>query len=317
MHMAIDWIDILREFAARARVSARLPFVLTLVLTVIITHRLASLTWRVMPNAELNDTIPPESVSPSPPNHPLMVDANISQWTLFGRVEIVTPQAVVESVVIPETRLNLTLLGLISSNDKVFGKAIISDSSGSEDYYAPGMMVPGGAIVEEIHADHVILKRNNSREILRLPQEEMPGATTVASLPRPVHLPMDIASRRMPPSMVAASEAVEQKKTGTLLRELRNTLNNNPQNLSDVIRTDPVREGNNLIGYRVNPGRDRQVIARFGLTSGDIITAVNGVHLDSPAKGSALLQTLQTAKQMTLEVLRSGVTQTLSFDIDP
>ena len=115
---------------------------------------------------------------------------------------------------------------------------------------------------------------------------------------------------------VAATEAVEQKKTGTLLRELRDTLNNNPQNLADVIRTDPVREGNHIIGYRVNPGRDRQVIARFGLTSGDIITAVNGVHLDSPAKGATLLQTLQTAKQMTIEVLRSGVTQTLSFDID-
>ena len=316
--MAIDRIEILRELATRVRVSARLPFVLTLVLMVIITYRLASLTWRVLPDSELHDTLPPdEPVSPSPTIHPSIADANIAQWTLFGRVGIVAPQPVVEALVIPETRLNLTLLGLISSNDKVFGKAIISDSSGSEDYYAPGMMVPGGAIVEEIHADHVILKRNNRLEILRLPQEETLGVTMVASLPRPVQLPMDIASRRMPPSMVVGTEAVEQKKTGTLLRELRDTLNNNPQNLADVIRTDPVREGDHLIGYRVNPGRDRQVIARFGLTSGDIITSVNGLHLDSPAKGSALLQTLQTAKQVKLEVLRSGVAQTLSFDVDP
>lgn len=304
-----------RVFAAHAHVLERLPSVLSIVLMVGMTYRLALLTWQVMPETGSHEVVLPESSLPTPVlKSP--IDISIGQWNLFGRVEISPPQ-VAEPRVIPETRLNLVLLGLISSDDKIFGKAIISDSTGSEDYYAPGMMVPGGAIVEEIHADHVILKRNNRLEILRLPQEETLEVVMSASLPRPVQLPMDIASRRVQPSMLALPVSTEQKSTGALLRELRDTLITNPQNLAEVIRTDPVRDGDHLMGYRVNPGRDRQVLARFGLHPGDIVTTVNGVRLDSAARGLELSQLLHTAKRINFEVLRSGVTQTFSFDAEP
>ena len=306
----------LRGLAARTQVLDRLPLVLTVILMLVMAHRLALLTWRVVPDG-LQESIPEETEHPSTAvERKTSVDANVSQWNLFGKVDIAQPQ-VAEPVVIQETRLNLTLLGVISSDEKVFGKAIISDPSGGEDYYSLGMMVPGGASVQEIHADHVILKRNNRLEILRLPQEEALGVNMSASIPRPVQLPVDIASRRMQRSMVAAPTTMEQKSTGALLVELRDTLTSNPQNLADVIRTDPVRDGSNFMGYRINPGPDRQVLARFGLRPGDIVTTVNGIRLDSPAKGLELLQRLQTAKQMNFEVLRSGVTQAFSFNADP
>ena len=307
----------LRVFAARTQVLDRLPLVLTVILMLVMAHRLALLTWRVLPEAGLQESIPPEAEIAAPTvGRKTSLDANVSQWNLFGKVDIAQPQ-VAEPVVIQETRLNLTLLGIISSDEKVFGKAIISDPTGGEDYYSLGMMVPGGASVHEIHADHVILKRNNGLEMLRLPQEEVIGVNRSASIPRPVQLPVDIASRRMQRSMAASPATMEQKSTGALLVELRATLTNNPQNLAEVIRTDPVRDGDHFLGYRINPGPDRQVLARFGLRPGDIVTTVNGIHLDSPAKGQELLQKLQTAKQMNFEVLRSGVTQAFSFNADP
>ena len=77
-----------------------------------------------------------------------------------------------------------------------------------------------------------------------------------------------------------------------------------------------MREGDKLIGYRVSPGRDRQLLSRFGLRAGDVVTMVNGVRLDNPVKGLEIIQNLQTAGQVNIEVMRNGVTQGFSFAVE-
>jgi general secretion pathway protein C len=173
------------------------------------------------------------------------------------------------------------------------------------------MAVPGGATLEEIHTDHVMLKRNDRLEVLRLPQEEsfgVPGAGGQASFEAEVQ---PRTRRVLPPTL-----AGDARGTGAILRQYRDALNQDPQSVMDLVRAEPYREGDRLVGFRINPGRDRQVLARFGLRPGDIVTAVNGVKLDNPVKGLELIQNLQTANQVNVEVLRNGVTQSFSFAVD-
>lgn len=306
--------DALHQFIARTHLLERLPWILAALLIAALGYRMAELTWRVVPINESEEVIPPEPAVANTQIAKPVIGASISQSNLFGRVEIAVAPKVEEQVVVPETRLNLTLLGVISSSTVGTAKAIISDASGNEEYYSVGMQVPGGASLEEIHADYVMLKRNNRLEMLRLPADEsagMPGGG--GGMGTPSMATASQAGRRvLPPNTMGT----DNRSTGAMLHEYRDALNQDPQSVMDLVRAEPVREGDKLIGYRVSPGRDRQLLSRFGLRAGDVVTMVNGVRLDNPVKGLEIIQNLQTAGQVNIEVMRNGVTQGFSFAVE-
>jgi len=306
--------EVLHQFIARTQLLERLPWVLAALLIAAICFRMAELTWRVVPFTDTEEVIPPEApVSTAQIAKPI-VETSISQSSLFGHVEIAVAPKVEEQVVVPETRLNLTLLGVISSSTVGTAKAIISDASGNEEYYSVGMQVPGGASLEEIHSDYVMLKRNNRLEILRLPSDEsvlgQPGSGGVGMQPNVSMAPQ--GRHVLPPSGMGG----DNRSTGAMLHEYRDALNQDPQSVMDLVRAEPVREGDRLVGYRVSPGRDRQLLSRFGLRAGDVVTMVNGVRLDNPVKGLEIIQNLQSAGQVNIEVMRNGVTQGFSFAVE-
>src|SRR5690606_29240499 len=70
----------------------------------------------------------------------------------------------------PETRLNRKLRGVLASSDPALSRAVIS-SGNEEKVYAIGVTVPGGATLEAVLADRVILRRSGRLETLRLPRE--------------------------------------------------------------------------------------------------------------------------------------------------
>ena len=306
--------EALHHFIARTQMLERLPWILTVVLIVVLCFRVAELTWRVVPFSEMEEAIPPELPASSAQIAKPVVQASISQSNLFGRVEIAVAPKAEEQVVVPETRLNLTLLGVIASSAAGTAKAIISDASGNEEYYSIGMQVPGGASLEEIHSDYVMLKRNNRMEILRLPTDEsalgQAGAGGGGMQPNMSAAPQ--GRHVLPPNNMGT----DNRSTGAMLHEYRDALNQDPQSVMDLVRAEPVREGDKLVGYRISPGRDRQLLSRFGLRAGDVVTMVNGVRLDNPVKGLEIIQNLQTAGQVNIEVMRNGVTQGFSFAIE-
>jgi general secretion pathway protein C len=59
-------------------------------------------------------------------------------------------------------------------------------------------------------------------------------------------------------------------------------------------------------GYRVYPGRNRQQFSKLGLMPGDLVTAINGTPLDDPARGMEILQSMNSAAQVTVTVERNG-----------
>lgn len=253
-----------------------------LVLLALIAYSLAKLTWMVLPAPREEASAPP-MIAPaalagaiSTATSHVPSPQEMAQWHLFGEVQVINVGAAANTA--PQTSLALSLRGVIASRGKATARAIIADSAGNEQFYAIDSPLPGGAILKEIHADRVILSRDGRYETLLLPKDEMGGEGMPGSAP----------------------------PDAAMMQEFRNTLATNPQSLMERVHPVPVNEGGKFVGYRLLPGQDPGFLTRFGMEPDDIVTAINGMSLDNPARGMQLLNSLKTESEIRVETLRNG-----------
>jgi general secretion pathway protein C len=69
-----------------------------------------------------------------------------------------------------------------------------------------------------------------------------------------------------------------------------------------------------VVGFRVNPGRDRETFAALGLMPGDVVTDINGTVLDDPSRGLQVFEALGEATMANVTVLRDGAPQVIVVD---
>jgi general secretion pathway protein C len=301
VNRATDWLPRLMALGA----DKRLPMLATLAVILLLAQSLAALTWALLP-APAVEGLPP---APNPGARRTVagtpVVANMAQWHLFGEVQKEAPTPLQPAVDAPDTSLNLKLHGVLASKNPAVARAIISDGKAVEEAYAVNGNLPGGAILREIHADRVILEYRGRLEALRLPKESIEGATDDV-----------MRGSRQPSALPGVAPAGGD--TSGLLRQYRDALTNNPASVMDLVRAEPVMDeaSGQLKGYRLGPGKDRQLLGRFGLRPGDVVTSVNGVPLDNPIKALEILRDITGASQVSLEVERNGVSQSFAFQID-
>lgn len=98
---------------------------------------------------------------------------------LFGDVaaNVVAPPPMTE---LPKTDLKLVLVGAITDSDPQKASALISADNQTRRFYI-GDNIPGGAVLHEVLADSVVLKREDRFETLLFPQA---GDTGAPSRPR-------------------------------------------------------------------------------------------------------------------------------------
>lgn len=274
-----------------------------MVMVIAVIYTVAQLTWMLVPTVEFNESIPATKSQSASTKDGQIKRTSLSELHLFGEVKVEKQQKKIKQAIeAPVTRLNLTLKGIISSGQSDIAKAIIADSSNNENFYAIGAKIPGGAILEEIHTKHVILNRNDRLETLQLPKDVPRGES--------------FREVKTTKSSRNTTNSSGNKDTTTLLREYKQTLKTDPQKLMDLVRTQPYREKGKLVGYKIRPGKDRKLLRKFGLRSGDVVTSVNGVSLDNPINGLEILKKLTTANQVTVDIKRNGIKQSLSFQVD-
>jgi general secretion pathway protein C len=95
---------------------------------------------------------------------------------------------------------------------------------------------------------------------------------------------------------------------------LRNVISQNASRLTDIVRLAPHVQEGKVVGFRVNPGRDRESFEALGLLPGDIVTDINGVVLDDPSRGLAAFEALGEATMANVTVLREGTPTVLVID---
>jgi general secretion pathway protein C len=91
-------------------------------------------------------------------------------------------------------------------------------------------------------------------------------------------------------------------------------ISENASRLTDVVRLAPHVQEGKVVGFRVNPGRDRATFEALGLQAGDVVTDINGTVLDDPSQGLQVFEALGETTQANVTVLREGTPQVIVID---
>ena len=275
------------------RLEQRLPFWLSVVLGVLIAWSLAELTWALLPRPRIATPIYKVQAAAAPASD----TGALADLHLFGTANSGG------TVNAPETTLNLTLRGIVAANPDVKRSLAIIASNGIGQTYAVGAQLPGGAVIQSIYPDRVLLSLNGRMQTLRLPKTgNGSGTDDNAMLPSAV------------PNVVYGSTLPANQS----LSQLRHELVSHPERLLDMMRAMPVMQNGKLEGYRVFPVGNSNAFGKLGLEPGDVVTSVNGMPLDNPAQSMRVLNSIRTSDQVSITFMRNGQQQTKLLELqDP
>ncbi len=240
--------------------------------------------------------------------------AQIIRLNLFGdaghtATEKIVPQEPVTEAV-PETRLNLKLRGIYSSEDSQSSNAIIEDSRGQQNLYFIDEKIPAekNLTLAKVLKHKVILKRNGQYETLTMEDfghalNTEPGTRTLTSgIKRKTH-----------------SRKIDRRNNKQLTRQLsgiRKKMINDPKSLAGLMNVSPVIENGQFKGFKISPGRDASLFARAGLRRNDLVTSINGIVLDDPSKFLTLPDELRNAQELNIELIRGNQPLSLVFNLN-
>ncbi len=251
-----------------------------LALAVIISVAAAAgpVTWRVLGRDDGRRAVSAAVAAPvaSP------VDLGpLKHFAPFGRL------ASVAGVVGDPTALGLQLRGVLLARPAAASIALISAANGPAKGFSVGATLPGGAILDAVEFDLVVLRVNGQIETLALPIK--PGAATSPTVSAP--LP--------PVGAATAVGPIEQYRARA----------QDPLNLLGSLGATAGPDG-----YRVgaSPSDD---LRRAGLQPGDIVEKVNGEAVGDPVHDRKLFNDAVVAGRIRVDVVRDGKHLALSFPL--
>ena len=278
---------------------ARLPRLVNTFLVMGIGVALALVTLKLMPApapgplAAVAPVAGPRSAGPGP----VELARGVASLHLFGdasrkpvAVEAPKPQEPIRA-----TSLNLQLAGVFAYEPKELAIAIISAGSGEQNAFGIGDRISGETTLEAVFPDHVILRNRGKLETLGLPENVQPVAM------RPIE---SISTAQDLSQEQDLSQPVELP---TNPGELRDTLARNPAMLGRVVAAEPYQENGKLVGYRITPKQNPEILEAQGIVAGDVITRVNNIQLNSQKQGIRALRNAVKAESLEVIVLRDGV----------
>jgi general secretion pathway protein C len=273
-----------------------LPPAACIVLALAIAYQLAQATLSMLPGEAYGP--PPEvTISRTPISGVEQINFSaLRDWHPFGEapqelgpVEP-APEALVDA---PDTTLNLRLTGTVPVNVEEESEAFIQSGNQEQERYVIGDTIEGasGATLHRVYRDRVILNRSGRLESLRLPEELTAPRSSRA------------AGRVAPPLPGAGAQG-----------SLRQVISANASRLTDIIRLAPHVEGGQVVGFRVNPGRDEDTFNALGLRAGDVVTDINGLALDDPSRGLQAFEALGETTMANVTIMRDGSPQVIVID---
>ena len=287
-------------------VPLSLPWILSAGLLAAIAWLLAGLIWSVtVPGYGYipGTTGQAERASPSVPGTSAVTDdpprsgfARSAEFSPFGSADPTETQAI-ENV--PETRLNLELLGVLALGEGN-GSAIISTGGSDVELYHVGDTVGNQlATLHQVHVDRVILERDGRLETLRLPRgDELRAGGSGADAASDREQESSRAAGSPPPASVSRSRWLDD-----------------PERAMNSLRTQPVMRDGTLVGIRVTPTRNEREFERAGLREGDIITSVQGQLIRDIDDPDQVLSGLGNSDRVTITVERDGQTLPLAIEL--
>ncbi len=312
------------QLTSLAEILSKLPQkkiaqIISLLLIIYMAYLSAQMTWLLVP--QTNQSIGLAHVNNNTANQQAKnthINTNrIIALNLFGHYqaeEVAVDEPVVKDA--PETRLNLTLTGVVASSEKKGGAAII-ENAGQQETYGIGEKIKGTrATLAQVMNDRVLIKQAGRLETLMLDGFEYKKVANA-----PVKKSSRLNAVKAQPSTKAKGkrQRVDLRKNKALtqrMAQLKQDLAKNPNKITDYLKISPERRGGRITGYRLAPGKDKEFFKDAGLRMGDIAIAMNGYDLSEPAQAAQALKALREDTEISLTVDRQGSTSEILFSIN-
>ena len=274
------------------RQAARAADIFTGLVIASVAVALAGLTWRIV-GARPAATPPPAAgaaaaIASSPTVAPaIALDVSPAlALAPFGRPDAASAQP---------TALALVLRGVVLANRPSASSALIAPAGGQPVAYAIGQVVPGGATIEEIALDRVLLRVNGRLERLDLPRVSAAGAAPAAS---PATGPISADGTQVQAQPMQAMQAIAGAPPAA-----------GPGPLSLLDRLGAAPDGG---AYRIGAEPSAEA-RRAGLLPGDVIDKINGLPATAVAADRQLIAQAIAAGPAQVEVVRGGKRFSFSF----
>ncbi|WP_064601570.1 type II secretion system protein GspC [Photobacterium sp. J15] len=284
--VAAKWLGLLQT--KRPMSVTALTRMMTWLLVVMLAWILGRLIWSVVQPAAAPSSWQAKQVSVSTSNRSGFQVSDVLDMNLFGRYQQNAPVVKKEPVKqdAPVTRLNLTLVGVVASSSPQSSLAVITHR-GKQNTYGINETIEGTrATLQAVFVDRVIIRNQGRDETLMLDGEEFKKSRKFTPLP-PI-------------------KEVKRPTASSDLSRIKQEILEKPQSLFSYIRLSQVKRDGKLVGYRVNPGKERALFDSVGLKANDLAVSLNGNDLTDPTVMAKLWTELSQATDFTLTVEREG-----------
>ncbi len=294
-------------------VAARVPvekvkLAIYVVLLLWVVDNLASLVWIAVPQPDATFVATSTSGKAQSTQRQTGQSANISKmqsWKLFGEVDasaapeveelnpVATELDGIENDAV-KTRLQLSLQGVVASSKPANSRAMIEYQK-KQEVYKIGDKLPVGKRVElaKILSDRVILDNGGRYESLLLYDESAIARQAKGAAPKKSGRGDKVIDRR------------GEERITKMAGDYRKQLLSDPTSLADVIKVSVAKGSDGeVMGYRIRPGKHRKQFSDLGLKSGDIVTEINGITLDNPARALEVYRLLREAQEASFAIKR-------------
>lgn len=217
---------------------------------------------------------------------------------LFGELakkEAPTPK----KSTLTKTKLNLVLHGIWLNSKDPKKSYVIVELSGQDKIYHLNDSISSLATIEDIQENFITLNRSGTMEALYLRKnnnnvrfDEAPATTK--------------ETRTFKPRL----NSIEKRKLNKIRRELKT----NPWKLAQIMNIAPHYRSGKLIGFKVQPGRERHLFYQLGLESGDVVYQVNGSAL-SFSQLNTVLNTVVSNGNISIDFYRNGTEHSLTLNL--
>ena len=257
-----------------------------------VAHAAARVTWHaagVTAGAPLGQVATAAAGAPqAAPDVELIV-----AFAPFGKVvEEAEPEPIVE-----ETSLHLVLHGVVLADPREESIAYISGQGSTVRGYGTGDPIGSDVVLQEVHADRVVLDVGGRREVLSFPKRSEPDAGLAA-----VRARMQAASAGGP--LPAAGSTPDE-----VIDFWRRRIAQNPGAVLDQLGLEATEDG-----YRIGAGAHAGV-RRAGFKEGDLVASVNGKRVGEVESDRQLYEEIAASGRARVELIREGRTIVMSFPL--
>ncbi|MBU2896798.1 type II secretion system protein GspC [Vibrio hepatarius] len=211
--------------------------------------------------------------------------ADLQNSNLFGRYQTEAP--VVKKKVVtdaPKSRLSVVLVGVVTSSEEGKNLAVVSNR-GQQATYGIGETLEGTrAKVVQVLYDRIIVDNSGRNETVMLEGLKY----TKDPQPQP------------------KTKAIKADVSLDKLEEIRSVIRKDPKQIFQYVRMSQMKRDGEVIGYRLSPGKDKELFESVGLKPGDVATQLNGQNLSDPAAMGEIFKNISQLTELNLTVERDS-----------